>query len=79
MSAAVAWLARQWPSLALTLWGMGVFWLAGNKRRAAWALGMLGQLWWASYAIWLRQWGLLIGCAFYGATYARNWVKWRPA
>lgn len=66
----------QLPSLFLTAWGMLVFWLAGDKRRIAWAAGMFGQVFWASYAIWLRQWGLLVGCGFYFGVYLRNWLKW---
>lgn len=73
------WFLHQLPSLGLTLWGAGVFILAGDKRRISWALGLTGQPFWASYAIWLAQWGLLIGCFFYGSVYVRNWLKWKPA
>lgn len=72
------WFIHQLPSLALTLWGAGVFLLAGNKNRVAWLLGIIGQLFWAAYAIWLDQAGLLIGCVFYGAVYIRNWIRWAP-
>lgn len=75
----MSWLAHQWPSLGLSVWGFFVFKLAGDKRRVAWAMGLLGQTFWLSYAIWLSQWGLLVGCGIYGSIYVRNWVKWRPA
>jgi hypothetical protein len=70
---------NQLPSLVLGVWGMGVFWLAGSKRREAWAMGMAGQGLWAAYAVWLDQLGLLVSCGFYFAVYLRNWRKWNPA
>lgn len=73
------WLSHQWPSIGLSLWGFLVFWLAGNKRRSAWALGLCGQAFWLAYAIWLSQWGLIIGCGIYGTAYTRNWFKWKTA
>lgn len=72
------WLAHQAPSIGLSVWGVFVFMLVGNKRRVGWVCGMLGQLFWLSYAIWLSQWGLIIGCVLYGSTYLRNWLKWKP-
>lgn len=69
---------RQLPSLFLGAWGVMIFWLAGNKSRKAWALGLLGQVWWASYALWLGEYGLLISAGLYGTVYVRNWLRWKP-
>lgn len=70
------WMLHQLPSIGLSLWGVLVFKLAGDRRRIGWALGVAGQLFWLAYAIWLHQWGLIIGCGLYGGTYLRNFVKW---
>lgn len=67
----------QLPSLGLGLWGVLIFFLAGNKSIWAWRLGLLGQVWWASYAIWLGQLGLLVSCGLYGGIYLRNLLLWR--
>lgn len=67
----------QLPSLFLGLWGMLIFFLAGNKSIWAWRLGLLGQVWWAAYAIWLGQFGLLVSCGLYGGVYLRNLLLWR--
>lgn len=67
----------QLPSLFLGVWGVLIFWLAGNKNVWAWRLGLLGQVWWASYALWLDQYGLLVSCALYGGVYLRNLLLWK--
>lgn len=72
------WFLHQLPAVILTLWGAAVFVLAGNKIRWSWMLGVVSEFAWAAYALWLhpRQWGLLLGCVFYGAVYMRNYVRW---
>ncbi len=55
------------------------FWLAGNKKRSAWMVGMVAQAGWPWFAYDVGRPGLYALCAFYFAIYLRNWIKWRPA
>lgn len=71
------WFLRQLPSVLLCVWGVIVFILAGNKVRFGWLLGIASEAAWAVYAVWIRQWGLLLGCLFYAVVYLRNYVKWK--
>jgi hypothetical protein len=72
----IASFIRQLPGLWLTVLGIVVVWLAGNKSRTAWSIGIVAQGFWMAYAIWLSQWGLLVGTFVYVAVYARNWRRW---
>lgn len=55
---------------------MAIFWLAGNKRWEAWALGLANQGLWIAYAVATQQYGFILGAAMYGTVYARNLRKW---
>lgn len=70
------WLLGQLPSIGLSLWALLVFKLVGDKRRVGWMLGVIGEVAWLPYAIWIRQYGLMLACAIYGGVYLRNWFKW---
>ena len=72
----IVWLLRQIPSVALCAWGVVVFILAGNKVRASWMIGVASEFAWAAYAVWIKQYGLLVGCIFYAIVYWRNWIRW---
>lgn len=70
--------AAWWWGWLLSAAGLTVLWLAGNRRRFAWALGVAIQGLWATYAITTDQPGFLVSVAAYGTVYARNWWRWRP-
>lgn len=70
------WVLGQLPSFGVCLWGVLLLWIAGDKKRLGWALGILGEAFWVVYAVWLHQWGLILGAVMYAAIYARNFVKW---
>jgi len=68
-------MAAYWSWL-LTLMGVTCFWLAGRKVWWAWYVGLLTQVVWLAYALATRQWGFLVGCAFYGWVYVTNARRW---
>lgn len=72
------WTLHQLPSVLLCIWGMTVLLIAGNKARFAWALGFFSEFAWTLYAIWIHQYGLIVGAVFYAIVYVRNWLKWKP-
>jgi hypothetical protein len=68
---------RQLLALAtsgMTIWGM---WLAGNKDRRAWIVGLANQALWLALIVVFETWGLLPLTAALLVTYTRNLVKWR--
>lgn len=67
----------QWLPYALsgvTIW-MTV--LQGDKRPAAWLVGLTGQLVWTVWIVLSSTWGFLPLNAALWFLYARNYVKWR--
>lgn len=58
----------------LTLVGM---WLAGNKRTAAWAVGLVNQALWFAFIVVFEAWGLLPLSVALTLIYARNLIRWR--
>lgn len=65
--------ALPWLLSANTLY---VMFLAGNKRRYAWALGLAGQALWLLWIILVQAWGLLPMNIGLWVVYARNHLKW---
>lgn len=57
-----------------TLWMM---WLAGNKSRLAWKVGLGNQALWLLWIVESRTWGLLPLTACLTFMYARNLFKWK--
>jgi len=62
-----------WVLSANTLY---VMFLAGNKRKGAWALGLAGQLLWLIWIILTKSWGLLPMNIGLWVVYGRNHIKW---
>lgn len=62
-----------WVLSANTLY---VMFLAGNKRKYAWALGLAGQLLWLIWIILVQAWGLLPMNIGLWIVYTRNHLKW---
>ena len=56
-----------------------VMWLAGNKRREAWIVGLLSQALWAWFAVASHSYGLLPLTAALTVVYCRNFWRWRPS
>ena len=54
-----------------------MLWLMGNKSKWGPRVGLMGQILWIVYAVWLRQWGLLPGVLVYTLIHVRNVAKWR--
>lgn len=63
-----------WIMSALSLW-MTV--LAGNKKRSAWAVGLINQVLWSLWIALAHVWGLVPLTAALWVVYARNYMKWR--
>lgn len=60
-----------------TLMGASIMYLAGRQRtrRLAWALGILNQFVWISYAIAAEAHGFIAGSLIYGSVYLRNLLR----
>ena len=65
-----------WWSWGLALAGIAGLLLAGNKKKSGWALGVLTQILWFTYAIATHQYGFILGASTYTYVYARNYYKW---
>lgn len=48
----------------------------GNKNIYGIIVGLVGQFLWIVYALYLREYGLLIGVFAYTIVHARNLIKW---
>ena len=62
-----------WLLSAITIWTM---FLAGNKHRNAWAVGLVNQALWLVWIISAQAWGLLPMNAALWIVYGRNHWKW---
>lgn len=51
--------------------------LAGNKKRGAWLLALIGQLFWLIWIIASKSWGLLPMNIGMWVMYGRNYIKWK--
>jgi len=53
-----------------------MFLLAGNKKKSAWAVGLLNQALWLVWIIEIGSWGLLPMNIALWVVYSRNYIKW---
>jgi hypothetical protein len=60
----------------LAAWSLLVMWQVGSKRRGAWLLGVLGEVWWLVYALATHQPGFVVMAFVFAVVYARNWLRW---
>jgi len=62
---------------ATTFMGATIMYLAGKRhtRRLAWALGVLNQGLWITFAIATHTWGFIAGSLIYGSVYLRNFMR----
>lgn len=63
-------------SYILSVFSVLSLWLMGNKNIYGIVIGLVGQLLWIVYAIFLKEYGLLIGVFAYTIVHIRNLVKW---
>lgn len=62
-----------WLLSAITIYSMM---LAGDKKRNAWAVGLLNQALWLTFILLSGTWGLLPMNIALWIVYARNYFKW---
>lgn len=62
-----------WIMSAITIYTM---WLAGDKKKLAWKIGLFNQILWAMFIYQTQAWGLLPMTIAITFTYARNLYKW---
>jgi hypothetical protein len=65
-----------WLLSFLTITAMA---LAGEKKREAWAVGLVNQLLWLSWIVVMGAWGLLPMNIALWIVYGRNWKRWSEA
>lgn len=58
---------------AITIYSML---LAGNKKKGAWAVGLVNQFLWLVWIIFSASWGLLPMNIALWVVYGRNYLKW---
>ncbi len=58
---------------AITIYSML---LAGNKKKGAWAVGLVNQFLWLIWIFLTATWGLLPMNIALWIVYARNYLKW---
>ena len=58
---------------AITIYTM---FLAGDKKKGAWAFGLFNQVLWLTWIITTKSWGLLPMTAALCFVYIRNYLKW---
>jgi hypothetical protein len=63
-----------WLMSAMTIY---MTFLQGEKRLAAWVVGLLNQFLWLAFALATYTWGLLPLNAALWYLYIRNFLKWR--
>lgn len=69
-------LINQLPWL-LSLVTIASVWMAGDKRRHAWSLGVANQGLWLVWIIASGTWGLLPMTIVLGIVCGRNYLKWQ--
>lgn len=51
--------------------------LAGNKKRGAWAFGLVGQFLWLLWIVLTQSWGLIPMNIALWVVYGRNYLEWK--
>ena len=62
-------------SYILAAVGILGLWLAGNKNKWGWAIGLGAQVLWIIYAVVTKQYGFIFSSLGYGFVYIRNLRK----
>ena len=61
----------------ISVLGIVLLVMYGNKSRFAPVFGIIVQLTWGGYVIATEQWGLLLGAVAFAVVHFRNWMLWR--
>ena len=61
----------------ISILGIILLVLYGNKSRLAPVFGIFVQLVWGGYVIVTEQWGLLLGAIAFAVVHYRNWRLWK--
>jgi hypothetical protein len=70
------WSVQNAIAAVLSISQLTVYWLAGNKNRAGWVLGIAGAGPWVAVMVMSELWGLLPLVVGLQVIYIRNLVKW---
>jgi hypothetical protein len=60
----------------LSCLGILMTYMAGNKHKWAWAIGIASQILWFAYVTYTKQWGFLPMSITLFVIYTRNHFKW---
>lgn len=52
--------------------------MVGQRKRAGFLVGLVGESFWVLQANATEQWDLLVICLIFVGVYAHNWWAWRP-
>jgi len=63
-----------WIMSGITIYTM---WLAGDKKKLAWVLGLVNQCFWLFFIYQKQAWGLLPMTISLCIIYTRNLMKWK--
>ncbi len=69
----------QWWSWVLAAIGVAGMYLVGRRKTYGWAVGLLAQTLWITYAVATRQWGFVASAFAYGLVNAQALARWRGA
>jgi hypothetical protein len=58
---------------AITIYTM---FLAGDKKKGAWVVGLINQIFWFTWVFTTQNWGLLPMTIAITIVYFRNYLKW---
>ncbi len=61
-----------WSYILAAVGILGIY-LAGDKKRIGWAVGVGAQVLWIAYALSTQQYGFLVTAFAYGWVYLRAW------
>lgn len=66
---------QYWSWLLSCVGGLGIY-LAGKKDWRGWAIGILSEILWLTYAIITKQYGFIFGSILYSTILVNNLVIW---
>lgn len=70
------WSLKNVLAIVLSVMQLTAYWLAGNKNKAGWWLGIAGAVPWVFVMVMSELWGLLPLVVGLQVIYVRNLIKW---